>query len=168
MLASHRGDGRDARDGTRATFELSPAHVHFGRVSGRDGAGGQIVERRATLTNVGVDAQRFSIRQPEAGSPFRVEFRPGLVSPGLAARLRVVCDARGVPPGDYVGEAIVTTERQVFALSLSARVAAGGLGLGGDVSGLSGVDDHGGRGVHPGGEMRLDETVSLRDMRGGR
>ena len=97
-----------------------------------------------------------------------MEFRPGLVSPGLAARLRVVCDARGVPPGDYVGEAIVTTERQVFALSLSARVAAGGLGLGGDVSGLSGVDDHGGRGVHPGGEMRLDETVSLRDMRGGR
>ena len=75
-----------------------------------------------------------------------MEFRPGLVSPGLAARLRVVCDARGVPPGDYVGEAIVTTERQVFALSLSARVAAGGLGLSGDVSGLSGVDVHGGRG----------------------
>ena len=145
------------------TFELSPAHVHFGRVSVLSGA----VERRATLTNVGVDAQRFSIRQPEAGGPFRVEFRPGMVSPGLAARLRVVCDARGVPPGDYVGEAVVTTERQVFALSLSARVAAPG-GSSGDVSGRSGVDDRGGRGIHPGGEMRLDETVSLRDMRGGR
>ena len=163
VLASHRGGGRDRRDGTRRTFELSPAHVHFGRVS----ASGAVVERRATLTNVGVDAQRFSIRQPEAGGPFRVEFRPGMVSPGLAARLRVVCDARGVPPGDYVGEAVVTTERQVFALSLSARVAAPG-GSSGDVSGRSAVDVHGGQGVHPGGEMRLDETVSLRDMRGGR
>ena len=130
-------------------------------------ASGAVVERRATLTNVGVDAQRFSIRQPEAGGPFRVEFRPGMVSPGLAARLRVVCDARGVPPGDYVGEAVVTTERQVFALSLSARVAAPG-GSSGDFSGRSAVDVHGGQGVHPGGEMRLDETVSLRDMRGGR
>ena len=164
VLASHRGGGRDRRDGTVQTFELSPAHVHFGRVSVSSGA----VERRATLTNVGVDAQRFSIRQPEAHGPFRVEFRPGMVSPGLAARLRVVCDARGVPPGDYVGEAVVTTERQVFALSLSARVAAPGGGSSVDVSGRSVVDVHGGSGVHPGGEMRLDETVSLRDMRGGR
>ena len=79
-----------------------------------------------------------------------MEFRPGMVSPGLAARLRVVCDARGVPPGDYVGEAVVTTERQVFALSLSARVAAPGGGFGVDVSGRSVVDVHGGSGGSPG------------------
>ena len=163
-LASHRGGGRDPRDGLKDAFELSPAHVHFGVVE-RDG---MPIVRGAVLTNVGVDVQRFSLRQPESSGPFRVEFKPGMVSPGLAAKLRVVCDARGVAAGDYVGEAIVTTERQVFVLSLSARIKGGGsIDDSGTLVRTRGVDGVGG-GDDTSGDMRLDETVSLSAMRGGR
>ena len=63
------------------------------------------------------------VQPASAGSrgAVRVKFAPGLVSPGLAARLKVTCAA--TRPGEYVDEVIITTETQVFALSLSARVA---------------------------------------------
>ena len=101
-----------------AQFELSPAHVHFGRV-----LPGVAVKRRATLTNVSSDLGRFAVRQP-SGSVFAVEHKPGMVSPGLAAQLKVVC--RASRPGEYVGEATILTESQVFVLSLSAVVAGAG------------------------------------------
>ena len=101
-----------------AQFELSPAHVHFGRV-----APGVAVKRRATLTNVSSDLGRFSVRQP-SGSAFSIEHTPGMVSPGLAAQLKVVC--RASRPGEYVGEATILTESQVFVLSLSAVVMGPG------------------------------------------
>ena len=107
---------RDERHhpGPAAQFELSPAHVHFGRVMP-----GVAVKRRATLTNVSSDLGRFSVRQPSS-SAFAIEYVPGMVSPGLAAQLRVVC--RATRPGEYVGEATILTESQVFVLSLSAVV----------------------------------------------
>ena len=113
---------RTTSTGSRASrdrgeqFELSPAHVHFGRVPV-----GSTTARVALLTNVSPDLGRFSLRQPDPEGPFRVKFAPGLVSPGLAARLKVTCAA--TRPGEYVDEVIITTETQVFALSLSARVA---------------------------------------------
>ena len=113
---------RTTSTGSRASrdrgeqFELSPAHVHFGRVPV-----GSTTARVALLTNVSPDLGRFSLRPPDPEGPFRVKFAPGLVSPGLAARLKVTCAA--TRPGEYVDEVIITTETQVFALSLSARVA---------------------------------------------
>ena len=111
---------RDERHhpGPAAQFELSPAHVHFGRVMP-----GVAVKRRATLTNVSSDLGRFSVRQPSS-SAFAIEYVPGMVSPGLAAQLRVVC--RATRPGEYVGEATILTESQVFVLSLSAVVVGNG------------------------------------------
>jgi hypothetical protein len=47
-----------------------------------------------------------------------------MVSPGLAAQLKVVC--RASRPGEYVGEATILTESQVFVLSLSAVVMGPG------------------------------------------
>jgi hypothetical protein len=100
--------------GPAAQFELSPAHVHFGRV-----ISGVAVKRRVTLTNVSSDLGRFTVKQPSS-SAFLIEYVPGMVSPGLAAQLRVVC--RASRPGEYVGEATILTESQVFVLSLSAVV----------------------------------------------
>ena len=140
-----------------AQFELSPAHVHFGRVPV-----GSTTARVALLTNVSPDLGRFSLRQPDPDGPFRVKFAPGLVSPGLAAKLKVTCAA--TRPGEYVDEVIITTERQVFALSLSARVA-----------GLDDAENAGGAG---GGEtserfraeddvvaVRLDPNLTLDELR---
>ena len=96
-------------------FELSPAHVHFGRV-----LTGNAVARTAQLLNSSGDLGRFSVRQSEASGPFTVVYSPGMVPAGLAARLKVVCTA--TVPGDYVGEITISTERHVFVLSLSAKV----------------------------------------------
>jgi hypothetical protein len=104
--------------GPAAQFELSPAHVHFGRV-----ISGVAVKRRVTLTNVSSDLGRFTVKQPSS-SAFLIEYVPGMVSPGLAAQLRVVC--RASRPGEYVGEATILTESQVFVLSLSAVVVGNG------------------------------------------
>jgi|TARA_B110000967_G_scaffold175885_1_gene188965 hypothetical protein len=82
------------------------------------------VKRRVLLTNVSSDLGRFTVRQPAASSPFTVEHAPGMVVPGLAASLRVVCHA--TRPGEYVGEAAILTEKQVFVLSLSAVVVGRG------------------------------------------
>jgi hypothetical protein len=112
-------DDRKQHPAPDAQFELSPAHVHFGRVL-PDVA----VKRRVTLTNVSVDLGRFTVRQPFVTGPFSVEHQPGMVSPGLAATLKVKCHA--TRPGEYVGEAAILTERQVFVLSLSAMVVGRG------------------------------------------
>lgn len=97
-----------------AQFEVSPAHIHFGRV-----LPDVVVKRRATVTNVSADSGRFFVRQP-ACSAFFVERAPGLVSPGLTARLGVAF--RATRCGEYAGEATIVTETQVFVLRLSAEV----------------------------------------------
>jgi hypothetical protein len=113
-LEKRGNDERRHPVGPAAQFELSPAHVHFGRV-----ISGVAVKRRVTLTNVSSDLGRFTVKQPSS-SAFLIEYVPGMVSPGLAAQLRVVC--RASRPGEYVGEATILTESQVFVLSLSAVV----------------------------------------------
>ena len=126
-------------------FELSPAHVHFGRV-----LTGNAVARTAQLLNSSGDLGRFAIRQPEATGPFTVKYNPGMVPAGLAAKLKVVCTA--TVPGDYVGEVTINTERHVFVLSLSAKI------VGGEVDGENvapaavAVNNNNG-GVSPGGTM---------------
>jgi hypothetical protein len=81
---------------------------------------GASVARTALLTNVSGDLARFSLRQPDRTGPFSVAFQPGMVSPGLAARLKVRCDATRA--GDFVDEVVVTTERRVFVLGVSAKI----------------------------------------------
>jgi hypothetical protein len=98
-------------------FELSPAHVHFGGV-----ARGNAVARTAELLNVSFDLGRFHLRQPDPSSPFYVEYKPGFVNPGLARKLKIYCHA--TEPGEHVGEVVITTEKQIFTLSLSAKVLA--------------------------------------------
>ena len=89
--------------------------MSFGRVPV-----GASVARTALLTNVSGDLARFSLRQPDRTGPFSVAFQPGMVSPGLAARLKVRCDATRA--GDFVDEVVVTTERRVFVLGVSAKI----------------------------------------------
>ena len=106
---------RDPHRDAPPHFELAPAHVSFGRVPV-----GASVARTALLTNVSGDLARFSLRQPDRTGPFSVAFQPGRVSPGLAARLKVRCDATRA--GDFVDEVVVTTERRVFVLGVSAKI----------------------------------------------
>eukprot|EP00898_Chlorokybus_atmophyticus_P002704 jgi/Chlat1/3434/Chrsp23S03760 len=80
-------------------FSLSPAHISFGLVRQHD-----VVTRSAALKNVGVEPGRFK------------------VVPGMHARLEV--EVEGKRPGDYYGEVEVTTEYNVFMLTLSASVLA--------------------------------------------
>ena len=98
-------------------FELSPAHVHFGGVTS-----GNAVARTAELLNVSFDLGRFHLRQPDPSSPFYVEYKPGFVNPGLARKLKIYCHA--TEPGEHVGEVVITTEKQIFTLTLSAKVLA--------------------------------------------
>ena len=70
-----------ASRGAPPQFELSPAHVHFGRV--RAGAS---TSRTAELLNTSGDLGRFTVTQPAA--PFSVVYSPGMVPAGLAARLK--------------------------------------------------------------------------------
>ena len=114
---------RTTSTGSRASrdrgeqFELSPAHVHFGRVPV-----GSTTARVALLTNVSPDLGRFSLRPPDPEGPFRVKFAPGLVSPGLAARLKVTCAA--TRPGEYV-DASSSPRRRRCSRSLCRRGSRG-------------------------------------------
>ena len=155
---------RDPHRDAPPHFELAPAHVSFGRVPV-----GASVARTALLTNVSGDLARFSLRQPDRTGPFSVAFQPGMVSPGLAARLKVRCDATRA--GDFVDEVVVTTERRVFVLGVSAKIVgpeeaenAGG----GDAGNSRRMEAKGGTSAglaDDPSEVRLDPDLTLDEVK---
>jgi len=92
-----------------------------------------------------------------------------MVSPGLAARLKVRCDATRA--GDFVDEVVVTTERRVFVLGVSAKIVgpeeaenAGG----GDAGNSRRMEAKGGTSAglaDDPSEVRLDPDLTLDEVK---
>ena len=160
---------RGQREATASTDVDGIARVPRSRRAVRTLPGARALRTRSRGVHDGarrvVDERVAGSREVQPASTGSRRAVPGQVHagiglPGLAAKLKVTCAA--TRPGEYVDEVIITTERQVFALSLSARVAGlddaeNAFAGGGETSQRFRPEDE--------GAVRLDPNLTLDELR---
>eukprot|EP00842_Homolaphlyctis_polyrhiza_P000921 jgi/Hompol1/182/HPOL_002447-RA len=101
-------------------FVVLPAYCKFGNVEQ-----GHTYQVLLTLTNVGLDSTRFSIRQPKHKDLVHAEFKPGPVAPGMSAQIviKLMPQHTGVPNAvDFTDEVQVVSESEILHIPITAHI----------------------------------------------